>query len=183
MTRTWIEQDPERAPIWRYAWDLLLEDRYTLEQICEKLHAQGYRYRSGRPFVTIKKNNRRKANINTLSSIFHNWAYAGWVTSKAGDIPPKTISGDWELIVTTEEFEKGLVILENEIAKLCGIASTIIYLKGSLFMSIRMDVGNNVSQDRHQTQVAQVEELRIIGSHGLQSAFCVHLLMDRYLQH
>lgn len=24
----WIEQDPERAPIIRLAWDLLLEDRY-----------------------------------------------------------------------------------------------------------------------------------------------------------
>lgn len=110
-THTWIEQDPDQAPIWRYAWDLLLEDRYTLEQICEKLHERGYRYRSGRPFVTINKNDRRKININGLSLIFHNWAYAGWVVSKVGNVPPKTIRGNWEPIVTTEEFEKGLAIL------------------------------------------------------------------------
>jgi hypothetical protein len=35
----WVEQDPECAPIWRLAWDLLLEDKLTLEEICEKLHA------------------------------------------------------------------------------------------------------------------------------------------------
>ena len=110
---TWIEQDPERAPIIRYAFDLLLEDRLTLEGICEALHARGYRYRSGRPFIEVKKNGQRKANTNTLGSIFHNWTYAGWLTSKAANIPPKTIRGDWEPIVTTEEFERGLAILEK----------------------------------------------------------------------
>ena len=34
----WIEQDPERAPIVRLMFDLLLEDRYTLKEICEELH-------------------------------------------------------------------------------------------------------------------------------------------------
>src|SRR3990172_10474552 len=29
----WIEQDPERIPIWRLAWDLLLADRMTLDGI------------------------------------------------------------------------------------------------------------------------------------------------------
>ena len=32
---TWIEQDPERAPIIRFAFDLLLQDRLTLDDICE----------------------------------------------------------------------------------------------------------------------------------------------------
>lgn len=82
---TRIEQDPERAALWRYAWDLLLEDELTLEQICETLHARGYKYRSGRPFVQIKSNGRRVANTSTLAAIFHNWTYAGWVTSKSGD--------------------------------------------------------------------------------------------------
>jgi hypothetical protein len=35
------------------------------------------------------------------------------LTSKAANIPPKTIRGDWEPIVTTEEFERGLAILEK----------------------------------------------------------------------
>lgn len=110
---TWIEQDSERARIIRYAFDLLLEDKLTLEEICEELHARGYRYRSGRSFIEIKKNGQRKANTNTLSAIFHNWAYAGWLTSKAGSIPPKTVRGNWEPLVTTEEFERGLLILEK----------------------------------------------------------------------
>jgi site-specific DNA recombinase len=110
---TWIEQDPERAPVIRYAFDLLLDDHLTLEGICEELHARGYRYRSGRPFVEFTKNGQRKPNTNTLSAIFHNWAYAGWLTSKAGKVLPKTIRGDWEPIVTTEEFERGLSILNK----------------------------------------------------------------------
>ncbi|MEP6987784.1 MAG: recombinase family protein, partial [Chloroflexota bacterium] len=110
---TWIEQDPERASVIRSAFDLLLDDHLTLEGICEELHKRGYRYRSGRPFIDYKKNGQRKPNTNTLSAIFHNWAYSGWLTSKAGNVLPKTIRGDWEPIVTTEEFERGLSILNK----------------------------------------------------------------------
>ncbi len=109
----WIEQDPERAPMWRYAWDLLLEDRMTLEEIAEALHEKGYRYRSGRSFVSVTPNGKRKANVGTLSSIFHNWSYAGWIVSERNNIPPKTLRGKWEPIVSTEEFERGLEILER----------------------------------------------------------------------
>ncbi len=109
----WIEQDPNRAHIIREAFDLLLEEELTLEQICDVLHARGYRYRSGRPFVDVKSNGKRRCNTNTLSNIFHNWTYAGWVTSKTRAIPPKTIRGNWEPIVTTEEIEQSLRILEE----------------------------------------------------------------------
>ncbi|MGJ3238578.1 MAG: recombinase family protein [Anaerolineae bacterium] len=68
----WIEQDPERIHIWRLAWDLLLEGRLKLDEICEALHARGYCYRSGRPLVEVKANGKRRANYNTLSRIFHN---------------------------------------------------------------------------------------------------------------
>jgi DNA invertase Pin-like site-specific DNA recombinase len=127
---TWIEQDPERAPIIRFAFDLLLEDRLTLEGICEALHAQGYRYRSGRPFVEVKKNGQRKANTSTLGRMFHNWTYAGWLTSKAANLPPMTIRGDWEPIVTTEEFERGLTILEKRSQKLVRHRKHDYLLKG-----------------------------------------------------
>jgi DNA invertase Pin-like site-specific DNA recombinase len=109
----WIELDPERAPIWRYAWDLLLEDQLTLPEIAEALHAHGYCYRRGRPFVEITPSGKRRHNINTLSTIFHNWTYAGWVVSERNKIAPKTLRGTWEPIVTTEEFERGLAILER----------------------------------------------------------------------
>jgi DNA invertase Pin-like site-specific DNA recombinase/ribonuclease HI len=109
----WIEPDPERWEIWRLAWDLLLTNRHTLKSICEELHVRGYRLRSGRPFVTIDAKGNRKYASNTLSKIFHNWTYAGWVTSEKAEIPPKTIRGDWESLVTTEEFEQGLVILKK----------------------------------------------------------------------
>lgn len=107
----WIEPDPERASIWRYAWDLLLEDRLTLQEIAEALHARGYTYRSGRPFVEITASGKRKQNINTLSKVFHNWAYAGWVVSPRNGIAPKTLRGNWEPLITTEEFECGQAIL------------------------------------------------------------------------
>ena len=112
-TERWIELDPERAPIWRYAWDLLLAGQMTLEEISEALHARGYRYRSGRPFVEIKPDGKRKCNINTLAAIFHNWTYAGWITSKTRNIPPKTLKGAWEPLVTTEELERGIAILDQ----------------------------------------------------------------------
>ena len=61
----------------------------------------------------IKPNGKRKANTNTIATIFHNWTYAGWVTSKTRNIPPKTIRGAWEPLVTTEELERGIAILDE----------------------------------------------------------------------
>jgi DNA invertase Pin-like site-specific DNA recombinase len=98
----WIELDPERAMIWRFAWDLLLTNRYTLEEICEELHARGYRLRSGRPFVQIDEHGKRTHARNTLSRIFHNWTYAGWVVSDEANILPKTIRGVWEPLLSTD---------------------------------------------------------------------------------
>ncbi len=109
----WIELDPERAPIWRLAWNMLLEDRWTLDDIAEKLHELGYRHRSGRPFVEVKPNHKRRANITSISYTFHNWMYAGWVVSLKNGILPKTVRGNWEPIVSTEEFERGIAILER----------------------------------------------------------------------
>ena len=106
----WIEPDQEQFKVWRLAWDLLLTDSHTLEQICEELHQRGYKYRSGRPLITIK-NGRRMPAVNTLSKRFRNWFYAGWVVSPKAGIPPKTVKGNWKPVVTTEEFERGLEIL------------------------------------------------------------------------
>ncbi|PJF25887.1 MAG: hypothetical protein CUN53_10510, partial [Phototrophicales bacterium] len=112
----WIEQDPERSGIIREAWDLLLEDNMSLREIAETLHDRGYRHRSGRPFVEVTPDGKRKANTSTLGNIFHNWTYAGWVVSLKNNVPPKTVRGNWEPIVTTEEFERAQEILARRTA-------------------------------------------------------------------
>jgi DNA invertase Pin-like site-specific DNA recombinase len=128
-----IEPDPERAHIWRLAWDLLLTDRMTLADICEELHAKGYRYRSGRPFVEILKTGKRRQNYSTLSDSFHKWVYAGWVVDDAYTIPPKTLRGTWEPIVSTEEFERGLEILARRIQHRVSKRKHDYLLKGLIF--------------------------------------------------
>lgn len=50
----WIELDPKQAEVWRYAWELLITDRYSLGEICEALYERGYRTANGRPFVEIR---------------------------------------------------------------------------------------------------------------------------------
>ncbi|MBZ0305407.1 MAG: recombinase family protein [Anaerolineae bacterium] len=111
--RRWVEQDPQQAKVWRDAWDLLLSDQYSLAEICEQLHARGYTRGSGKPFVTITKAGRRNPQVNALSRIFHNWFYAGWVVVENDwmKTAPKELRGQWEPIVSTEEFERGLAIL------------------------------------------------------------------------
>ncbi len=113
----WIEIDPNRGAIWREAWQLLLTDEYTLAEIAEALHEKGYRHSTGRPFIEVKPNGKRKANISTLSNAFHNWTYAGWVVSDHHNIPPKTVRGQWEALVSTEDFERGLEILARRNAR------------------------------------------------------------------
>ncbi len=130
-----IEQDPDRIHIWRLAWDLLLEDRMTLAEICEELHTRGYRYRSGRPFIYVQANGRRKANYNTMSHIFHNWTFAGWIVNEALGLLPRTLRGDWEPLVTTEEFEHGLEILEKRSQHKYARRKHDYLLKGLIFLT------------------------------------------------
>ena len=129
-----IEPDPERAKIWRLAWDLLLTDRMTLVDICEELHARGYHYRSGRSFVEILPSGKRRHNYNTLSDIFHKWVYAGWVVDDSFTIAPKTLRGNWEPIVSTEEFEHGLTILAHRIKHRVPKRKHDYLLKGLIYL-------------------------------------------------
>ena len=48
-----IELDPERAAIWREAWELLLTGDYSLQAICKELHKRGYTRQSGKPWVMV----------------------------------------------------------------------------------------------------------------------------------
>jgi DNA invertase Pin-like site-specific DNA recombinase len=111
--KRWVELDEGQSKVWRYAWDLLLSDHLTLEDICEELYERGYRLRDGKPFVEVDESGPGIPYIQQLSRAFHNWFYAGWVVvdNDWAKIPPKTVRGEWEPIVSTEEFEKGLAIL------------------------------------------------------------------------
>ena len=116
--KRWVELDPAQAQVWRCAWELLLSDRYSLEDICEELHKRGYKLASGRPFVSIRRSGRKPDGNRTpyfqvLSKAFHNWFYAGWVVvqNEWANIPPKTVKAEWEPMVSTEDFERGLAIL------------------------------------------------------------------------
>ena len=92
---------------------MLLTDQYTLAAICEDLHNQGYKFCTGRAFVTVRVDGKNKTAANSLSRVFKNWFYAGWVFSERAKIPPKTVRGQWKPLVTTKEFERRLAILAS----------------------------------------------------------------------
>jgi DNA invertase Pin-like site-specific DNA recombinase len=110
----WVEKDPEYSQVLREAWDLLLTGRYTLDQICEELNQLGYTRLSGKPWAwTNAKRNVRQTAKSQLQFIFHNPFYAGWVVSGKFGIALSEIRGRWEPIVTTEEFNHGIEILNK----------------------------------------------------------------------
>ncbi len=134
--KRWVEQDPERSPIWRYAWDLLLQGNVSLEDICEALAARGYRLRNGTPFIYKNSYGKHQYHLSTLSRIFHNWFYAGWIVVENGmtSILPKTLRGNWEPIVNTEEFEAGLAILATRDRKPMPKKKNFYLLQGILYL-------------------------------------------------
>jgi DNA invertase Pin-like site-specific DNA recombinase len=136
--KRWVEIDPEQAQVWRYAWDLLLQDRQTLEDICEALFARGYRLRDGRPFVRMSKNDKRIPYRQALSQAFHNWFYAGWVVAENewANIPPKTLRGTWTPIVSTEEFELGQAILSSRSHKPMPQKQNFYLLQGLIYLQL-----------------------------------------------
>lgn len=105
----------------------------TLLEIAEALHAKGYRHRSGRPFIEVSPTGKCKANISSLSNIFHNWAYAGWIVSASNQIAPKTLRGNWDPIVTTEEMERGQEILVRRNAHRSVRRKQTYLLQGMIF--------------------------------------------------
>jgi DNA invertase Pin-like site-specific DNA recombinase len=141
--KRWVELDPEQAKVWREAWDLLLTDRYSLQAICEELHKRGYKFVSGRPFVVVKRSRTspegiRTRHIQALSKAFHNWFYAGWIAVQNEwiNIAPKTIRGDWEPIVSTEEFEQGLAILARRRQKPMPSRRHFYLLQGIIYLEL-----------------------------------------------
>jgi hypothetical protein len=110
----WVEIVPDTSAVLRYAWDLLLTGRYTLVQICEELAAKGYTRASGRPWIwDDPETGKRLYADKRLFRIFHNPFYAGWGVSKRFGIKIGEVQGQWEPIITMQEYEKGLGILQQ----------------------------------------------------------------------
>src|SRR5262249_54078117 len=55
--KKWVITDPVQFKVWREAWDLLLEDKLSLIEICETLHARGYCVR----VVPLSQSQRRES--------------------------------------------------------------------------------------------------------------------------
>jgi hypothetical protein len=110
----WVEPDPEFNRSMTEAWDLLLTGRHTLRQICDELAKRGYTRADGRPWAwNDPKTGRRHWAHNFLFKIFHNPFYAGWVVSKRFGIKMGEVRGNWEPIITTEQFLRGVEILHR----------------------------------------------------------------------
>jgi hypothetical protein len=63
--------------------------------------------------VSVSKTGKCKPLVDKLLRAFQDWTYAGWVVNEADGIAPKTIRGNWEALVSTEDFERGLKIIEK----------------------------------------------------------------------
>ena len=110
----WVEIDPSYKHVLIEAWELLLTGRYTLRDICEELNKRGYQRVSGRPWAwDDPRTGERETALKFIHKMFHNPFYAGWVISKRFGIKLGEVIGNWEPIVTTEQFHRGIRILRQ----------------------------------------------------------------------
>jgi hypothetical protein len=87
----YIEQSPTYIQAIKSAWEILLLDNFTLDDICLALSSKGYIRSSGKAWSWVNpKTAAIKTARDTLKSIFRNPFYAGWVTSKAFRNPDGT---------------------------------------------------------------------------------------------
>jgi DNA invertase Pin-like site-specific DNA recombinase len=108
----WVEADPKQVQALKDAWAMLLTDRYTIAEICEELNQRGYVRSGGHPWAwTEPKSGKRKTAANSLHRLFHHPFYTGWVVSERFGIEIGEIRGQWEPVVTIEQFERGKALL------------------------------------------------------------------------
>lgn len=133
-----IELDPERAKVWREAWDLLLEGSHTLDAICQELHNRGYTRKTGNPWVwTDSKTGGKRYDIGHLSRTFHAPFYAGWVISPKYNINRGDVRGLWPPLVSDEEFDRGVAILRKNDENKVRVKKHAYMLSGLLYMRIK----------------------------------------------
>lgn len=128
-----IELDPQRAAMWREAWDLLLTGDYTLEAICAELHHRGHTRKTGKPWITVDEGGQR-ANFSLLAKSFHSPFYAGWVVSPKYGLARGEVRGQWPAIVSDEEFDRGEAVLRDHDENKTRQRRHSYLLSGLLFM-------------------------------------------------
>ncbi len=133
----WVEQNPKSIGMIKDAFELLLQDKYTLIEICEELSARGYTRSGGNPWAwNDLQNKRRMTAKNRLSCIFHNPFYTGWVVSESYGIKLGEVRGSWEPIITEAEYLRGLEILRKHDHDKSRDKKHFYLLKGLLWMDI-----------------------------------------------
>ena len=134
----WVEQNPKTIHMVREAFDLLLTDRYTLAGICEELAARGYTRSNGLPWVWNNAKTGERLDARTrLFELFHNPFYVGWVVSERFGIKIGEIKGQWEPIITQEEYLKGTEILRKHDQEKIRERRYFYLLKGLLWVSFQ----------------------------------------------
>lgn len=133
----WVEKDADFNHVTRKAWDMNLTDSFTLEQVCEELAAKGYTRASRRPWAwnNLAIGVRRVAK-NCLHNIFHNSFYAGWVVSDRFGIKIGEVRGQWEPIISTVEFERGIQILHKHGDQKSRFRRKSYFLRGILWLKV-----------------------------------------------
>ncbi len=132
-----IELDPERAKMWREAWDLLLSKHYKLEPLCQELHKRGYTRKSGLPWVWLNEKTGENQYANShLSRTFHMPFYAGWVISEKYDIKRGEVRGNWPQIVSDRELDRGIAILHDNDENKVRLKRHTYILSGLLYMRV-----------------------------------------------
>jgi site-specific DNA recombinase len=100
----YIIKDPDRFPLIRQAWELMLTGAYVPDQILDKLnHEWGFRTRGW------KKKGGKPMSRSTIYRVFTNQFYAGIIPYK-GQLAP----GKHEPMVTLDEFDTVQFILGRE---------------------------------------------------------------------
>ncbi len=133
----WVELDPEAGTVLKEAWELLLTGRYTLQGICGELARKGKDRMTGRPWAwNDPKTGHRRYAANRLHAIFHNPFYAGWVVSERFGIKVGEVRGQWEALITTEEYQRGLDILHKHDGEKSRMRKVMYLLRGLLYVQM-----------------------------------------------
>ena len=97
----YIVKDPERFPLIRKAWDMMLTGNYVATEILNKLNNEwGFRTREG------KKKGGKPISRSAIYTIFTNVFYAGIIPYKG-----LYVEGKHEAMITLEEFDRVQVLL------------------------------------------------------------------------
>ena len=100
----YILKDPERFPLIRKAWDLMLTGNYVPSEILEKLNNEwGFRTRQW------KKYGGKPMSRSTIYAIFTNAFYAGVIPYKG-----LYVEGKHDAMITLEEFDRVQTILGRD---------------------------------------------------------------------